>query len=783
MALVGKHSLPVPPPPPTTMTMADALAWDDPEAALRALSLASQQRAIQRAHDLAADLPRYQPSVLPDVRTVSPPFHHHHQDNNNNNNNNNTTGGGGSGHHHHRHLIDTATACADSILHSLTKIASGGSQASDEIRRLEQEKTDFEAHAAAVQTALMLRAASERATQALLKATTTATTMTMTATTVQDYATAAEAVRCWLDWKQQDSSSSSSDPRCRAYVGEYSLQQLATAYTQLKTTMLQQYEGAVKQGDLQSLGQLTPVLGLLHLEEEAVRLYLQFLKTILQTSMQQALIQPPLPPKGGQAPPPPYLFMARVYNAAVSCLRHHLPMVSHCLYQAHGDAAVVQLVHAKVEEHVLPLLRAYQRDRQLATVSRQAQRIYSALEERYTGRNLVDDNDMDDDNDGGGGDGVDRDDDGGFAVHIGTLSDVDTAMEEAALLIQHSVSYLRFMEHTAQQVHGARRLRHHQAQQVARLERERHEWTTTTTTTTGSSSNNSSSTAAAPARTAHDHRHQLDEDQEVYQELMILPPSTQLHQSVAEIGGQYAAIERCLLLAGMQRAFVVQLDRRNTKDARCYRPLSMASGSSPTQALQTTLVETCLYAARRGTQRAFATGHVGTASAMTNFGVDCLTVLLEVLSNRAEEFGVARLKPGEGLLVGSAGIFNATNALIRQGTQHVGSAVAGQQKDELLRRKQTQESIARACAVMNDLEVAVHHTELLESLLRDSIDRGFPPDTHETEQLRMCVKSLGTVTESFKVASDATIESLESVLKPRIRSWGEAKLPTRSRCE
>jgi hypothetical protein len=134
-----------------------------------------------------------------------------------------------------------------------------------------------------------------------------------------------------------------------------------------------------------------------------------------------------------------------------------------------------------------------------------------------------------------------------------------------------------------------------------------------------------------------------------------------LDQSVAELGGQYASIERCLLLASMQRAFVTaqhndhasheQLQQQNKgsqnkqnpkeqeyQDPRYYRtPLLGGSGGSNhgnvnnrgrsdgagSQALQTALAETCLYAARRGTQRAFATGHTGTASAMTNFCVDC----------------------------------------------------------------------------------------------------------------------------------------------------------------
>jgi hypothetical protein len=201
------------------------------------------------------------------------------------------------------------------------------------------------------------------------------------------------------------------------------------------------------------------------------------------------------------------------------------------------------------------------------------------------------------------------------------------------------------------------------------------------------------------------------------------------------------------------------------QDPRYYRPLSLggsgsggsshhntgSSGGAGSQAMQTALVETCLYAARRGTQRAFATGHTGTASAMTNFCVDTLqNVLLEVLSHRAEESGVAMLKPGDGLLVGSAGIFNATSNLIRQGTHNVSNAVIRSHKDELVRKQNVQQGIARACATLNDLEVAVYHTEQLESVLADATAKGFPPAEHTTEQLQMCVKSLSTVTDSFE---------------------------------
>jgi hypothetical protein len=696
---------------PVPKTMVEALESDDPEAALRALSLAARHQAVVLTQTLERDLSGFL-TELPELLTLG-----------------------------ESHPVHNTTACADSIHHSLTKIASGGSAASREIRLLEQEKAEFDAHAAAVHLALTLRTNSDRAARALQS---------------QQYEQVAQAITPWLAWHQQqqqqqapppgtdprathsENDDPAMDPRVRAYAGEYSLQQLSTTYEKTKIILLQNYEHAVQQGDLQALGKYTPILSSLQLESEAVRLYLQFLKSLLQSSIRQALDPTHSQSQNSNGPSntvPPYVPMAKVYNAAVHVLRHHLPMVSSYLYKAQGDVAVVQLVHVQVEETVLPMLERFQKSRDLASVSTQAQRIAADLEERYTGRTAVDAHDA-----------AAEADDAGFGALVGSLTDVDATMQEVATCLQHVESYLRFVQHTCDQVQKARTMRHEQS-----LSRE---WENDGTPV------------------------------DLMETIEILPTRTNLHLALAEVGGQYASIERCLLMASMQRAFHASED-----DPRYYRPLGMASGgtnhgngnsSFPSKALQTALVETCLYATRRGTQRAFATGHTGTASAMTNFGVDCLLVLLEVLSQRAEEAGVAVLKPGDGLLAGSGGIFNA-HTLLRQGTQvshavvNAGVTTSAHKKkstaaaDDLQQKQEVERGIARACAMLNDLEVAVGHVDQLESVLSEAIAKGFPPNTHDTEQLQLCVKSLGTVTERFRMASDGTVENLESVLKTRIR--------------
>lgn len=671
--------------------MGETLEMDDTLAALQLLSKHSSGRAQQLSDSLASHLANLTMDI-PEFKSPS----------------------GAS------NPLMRSTACADSILNSLTKIASGGSQTSQEIGQLEQEKRELEQDAQAVETALILRKNSDIAAMNISS---------------QKYDVAAEAVSKFLELMKWDRLTD----RAKAYAGEYTIQQLENAHRNLRETLLGKYEHAVQKSDLQTLGKLTPLLQQIELEEEAVGLYIRYLQTITSDGMSNNN-------NANASPPPSHTLMARVYNCAVAVLRHHLPMVSHCLHKAKGDAAVIQLIHFQVEKFAIPLFQQYARDRNLQSVARNAHHVYDILEDRYAGGtdSLVNDGANDDEDAAGSGN------DCGFSVEVGSMADVDAAMEEVALCLQHAESYTRFIQHTAREVNKARELRFKARQQSLRMERERQEWAT------------GMSKSQQP----------VEEEEAVYEALEIFPVRTELDEIVAEVGGYYSGIERCLLLASMQRAFGI-----SEHDSGYCRPLSLQGRSSTvgSRAVQTEIVETCLYAAKRSVQRAFATGHTGTSSAMANFCSDNLgSILMQVMIQRVEQFGVSKLKPGEGLLVGSAGIFNASN-LIRQGT-NVGSVVVGGQTiDESTRRRKTQQQIATVCATFNDMEVAVNHIQQLESILLDLINRGFPPGVHETEHLRMCVKSLTNVMEGFEAASNGAIDSLVSTLKPRIRSIvGEA---------
>jgi len=92
-----------------------------------------------------------------------------------------------------------------------------------------------------------------------------------------------------------------------------------------------------------------------------------------------------------------------------------------------------------------------------------------------------------------------------------------------------------------------------------------------------------------------------------------------------------------------------------------------------------------------------------------------------------------------------------------------------QSEDEGTRQLKMQQGVARACATLNDLDVASLHVAELEQMLLVNIDQGFPPSA-ESEQLKACVKNLTPIQESYQGAATDAIENLVGILKPKVRS-------------
>jgi hypothetical protein len=277
---------------------------------------------------------------------------------------------------------------------------------------------------------------------------------------------------------------------------------------------------------------------------------------------------------------------------------------------------------------------------------------------------------------------------------------------------------------------------------------------------------------------------EVEDESDVADKLEILPPHTALNEVAAEIGGYYSSLERCLLLAGMQRAFI----HANFPDESTFTSVTIGNANagntysamapSGSRALQSTLVDECVFAVRRATLRAFATGHTGVASAAANVCVDVLgRILLDVLTRRAE-LGSRMVKPGEGLLDGQYGLGQAALSFAKstagkgfRGVQGAAARASGARVGDIneeATRQRTSIGVARAVASFNDLEVVAEYTKRLEANFLKEIDAGYPR-VHATEQLRMCVKGLGGVVESFSRASNRSIEELITILLPRAR--------------
>jgi hypothetical protein len=129
------------------------------------------------------------------------------------------------------------------------------------------------------------------------------------------------------------------------------------------------------------------------------------------------------------------------------------------------------------------------------------------------------------------------------------------------------------------------------------------------------------------------------------------------------------------------------------------------------------------------------------------------------------------LKPGDGLLPGSAGLGQAALAIMSSAQKGlVSGGNRNREKEERENREWIEMCISRACANLNDLEVAMDYTRRLELKCLQEMESTFPLGKKETEQLRMCIKSISSVTEACNNASNEAIEQLINIIMPRVRS-------------
>ena len=168
------------------------------------------------------------------------------------------------------HPLTLAAIATESILSSLSKVASGGSAASSEMRALERQRQVLDAEARDLEDALTIREGHVRGGDSLLG---------------RRYADAARAV---ADVETVLGGGGDRDPataRARELAGTEALAGHARTAEVLKRAVGERYETAVQTGDVTGLSELTPLLKMLGMAELGVRLYLQYSQACLCKAM------------------------------------------------------------------------------------------------------------------------------------------------------------------------------------------------------------------------------------------------------------------------------------------------------------------------------------------------------------------------------------------------------------------------------------------------------------------------------------------------------------------
>jgi len=750
--------------PGVSMSMVDGLTSKCPKEALLKISSTSHANALRLSMELSTSLndTSNEPSKKKTIHPISLPKSIEQSSNNSNLNLKNSQS-------HYRNTeenyIKTLLSASSSVLSSLTKVGSGGSQASSELRQLETQRRTNDSAAKDIQCALQLRQLATLGADAL---------------GARRYANAAEAVRDYRAVPATD--------RAKIIAGPHAARGYERARDVLQRTVLDRYEAAVAKGDLTELSELTPLLGMLDLAGKGVGLYLRYSQANLSQVIAKGLeteeeaeevqnvrkeeeeagvrisrAEQRRRVEDRQIPVTVCSKLAKVYNAAVTHLRHHLPMVAYALGEADGDAALVQLVHIQVEKRAVKIIKEYLNEKRLPAMQARANNVANQIEEKYITGNSGLGEDLFSEAQNGGTPrnkhaAIEMMDDCGFKHELGTLPQINSFMDELALLLQHTESYDRFIRHAIDEVDKARVLRKKQKKEERRQTRV-------------IQLENVEKELIGEELEKFEAEEKRMGQQKIQE---ILPSQTQLSEAISEVGGYYSGLERTLLLASMQRAFL----SANYPDDRNYSSITILAPGRHTDtpgyhALQTSVVEEALFAAQRSTLRAFATGHTGTASAAVNFCADILgRVLLEVLSRRAET-GISMLKPGDGLLPGAGGLGQAALSVMANAHKGLRNRRVHEEQggdERALMKQRIETSIARSCANLNDFEVAVDYTSRLEEKFSQELESTYSPGRHETEQLRMCIKSIANVTESFQRTSNDVVENLIASLMPRIRS-------------
>jgi len=583
---------------------------------------------------------------------------------------------------------------------------------------------------------------------------------------------------------------------------------MVRAERDLQSRVLRHFDAAAGAADGAELAKYCALLGPLGLASEGVAGYLSFarasLKTVIgaagdgQTSGGRTASAEDMSDAAGGA-------LSKLFNGAAAFLQAHVAVCAAALSRADGGAALLQLVHADVEEVACGILRAYVDNMGLpGHAAKTSAGDGSGEGDRGKGGSAL----------GKLAGAVSAGADGSrasLAGYAGGLNELNETLEGVALVMQHVESYDRFVRHAAFEL---------EAQD-----------------TTPSAIAASSRSVVGTDTDADVIRHPVAMRDDHVTDRRVLPPQTKLNEALAELGGYYTLLERVQLRASLKRALALDalppaaraaVDHRAkqaTLDALSASGggnqggvvggarvasglLAAVTASAPTgrgskgsfggltvggddagAVVSSTAVEDAFYIAQCAAQRAVAAGHAQSCGAVVNhvknsLGCDLFDPLVSRATSAANSLGRGA-SDGDwglgGLAEGASSyLTSAARTVAKKAAEGAGKAQGVVAKSAVGDDASEHADLERACrkvvecrmeqlVALNNLEACASCSARLQMLLRSEVTAGFE-DGPPLAQLLACVAELEALSTRFGGARDEAIASLAAHLQPRLRN-------------
>jgi hypothetical protein len=133
----------------------------------------------------------------------------------------------------------------------------------------------------------------------------------------------------------------------------------------LSKHLLSSFKASSQANDIRRISTIVPLLSQLNISYHALECYMIYIKAILDEKLGKCVVVGGVGGVGGVDNSTDNSTdnankcnnsIASILNASSTIIRHHLPMISNTMGTVNGDAALIQLVHLSVEEHVIKII-------------------------------------------------------------------------------------------------------------------------------------------------------------------------------------------------------------------------------------------------------------------------------------------------------------------------------------------------------------------------------------------------------------------------------------------